>query len=79
MNEQEQTTYLEHAANVKLTVTLTWGQCNLIDALIRLARETGDMAEYDGDLTAIGHAITDAMVSNIEAGLDLEPLCGEEG
>jgi hypothetical protein len=70
MNEQERAAFAEAITNTELDVRLTWGQCNLIDAMIILVRSTGDLAEYNQDLTAIGNAITDAMVSSIEHRLE---------
>jgi hypothetical protein len=67
MNEQQKAQFAEGISGAELTINLTGGQCNLIDTLIRLARGSGDLAEYDGDLTAIEHAIIDARVAYIEA------------
>lgn len=69
MTEQEKTQLAERIQDSLLQVTLTWGQCNIIDRLVALAQGMDDFGEYRADLTAITHAITDAMVSDIETGL----------
>lgn len=74
--ERQIAQFAEDRIDTELNVKLTWGQCNLIGRMIDLARGLGDLAEYDSDLSKITSAITDAMVSDIEAGLDDTPPSG---
>jgi len=54
----KQAAVMESMQDEKVTVTLTWAEINLLEAAIRVAKASGDLAAYYRELRSIETALS---------------------